>query len=155
MGESPGWGGKWAPFRWAQEKGATGWVHVWGWRGRFGREGSPEEGDGPGWRKGVKDGRRPNFRAGARWQGWRRGPVGADGAPRGPETGCPGGGGEKEASGAAEGGWGRGACAGPLPVLGVYHPRWLCSGWEEAARGVGRWTSGWVWGRARGPVSAG
>lgn len=40
-------------------------------------------------------------------------------------------------------------------VLGVYHPRWLCSGWEEEVRGVGRWTSGWVWGHARGPVSVG
>lgn len=48
------------------------------------------------------------------------------------------------------GGWGRGAWTGPLPVLGVYHPRRLCSGWEEAAQGVGRWMSGWVWGRARG-----
>lgn len=83
-----------------------------------------------------------------------KGPVGADGAPRGPGTSCWK---REEASEAAEGGWGRGACAGPLPVLGVYHPRWLCSGWEEAARGVGRWTIGWVWGRsrARGPVSAG
>lgn len=53
-------------------------------------------------------------------------------------------------SGADEGGWGRGAWAGPLPVLGVYHPRRLCSGWEEAAQGVDRWMSGWVWGRARG-----
>lgn len=55
-----------------------------------------------------------------------------------------------------KGGWGRGDWAGPLPVLGVYHPRRLCSGWEKAARGVGRWTSGWVGvARARAePISA-
>lgn len=72
--------------------------------------------------------------------GWRPGPAGRRGRP---------------AVATGGGGWGRGARAGPLPVLGVYHPRRLCSGWEEAAQGVGRWMSGWVWVARAGPISAG
>lgn len=102
--------------------------------------------------RGLKDGRRPNFRAGARWQGWRRGQWERMEAPGGQELAAGSG---RKGPLELRRGWGRGACAGPLPVLGVYHPRWLCSGWEEAARGVGRWTSEWMWGRARGSVSAG
>lgn len=128
----------------------TDWVQVC-WGEGFGREGSPDEGDGPGWRKGAKGRKEAQFQG---W-GWVAGVV------KEPEGAMEDSGGRGLAAGRGRRplelrrGWGRGACAGPLPVLGVYHPRWLCSGWEEAARGVGRWTSEWVWGRARGPVSAG
>lgn len=82
------------------------------------------------------------------WLKWGRDPVAGEDRP--PLWGLEPAGGWEGPLEQMRRGWGRGAWAGPLPVLGVYHPRRLCSGWEEAAQGVGRWMRGWVWGRARG-----
>lgn len=138
--------------RWGRKEIGTGledWVPVCG--GFYGRR-KPGLGGWAGLEGGgLKDGRRPSCEAGAQ-TGVAEVGKGLSGGLMVPSGGGPGTrwvvgrGGPLEQT---RGGWGRGAWAGPLPVLGVYHPRRLCSGWEEAAQGVGRWMSGWVWGHAR------
>lgn len=77
----------------------TDWVQVC-WGEGFGREGSPDEGDGPGWRKGANGRKEAQFQGWGRLTGVVKEPEGTDGGPWGPGTSSWKG--EKEASGAAE-----------------------------------------------------
>lgn len=116
----------------------TDWVQVC-WGEGFGREGSPDEGDGPGWRKGAKG------RKEAQFQGWGwvagvvKGPEGADGGPWGPGTSSWK---REEASGAAEGGGGE-------PAPGRYLS-WVFIILGGSAQGGRRRRGEWVGGRMSG-----